>query len=132
MSTQDDRRLTHPLNVGYLVVGLVCLGIAGLWALHAANVVDAHQLGWMVPLTLVVAGAVGLVALAARGLTRQSGGAEARYDDGHDGAGDPYASLDDPYDVGGRVGYATPYGDTDVLPPTDDDTTSDPDEGASR
>ena len=80
MSTRDESRLTHPLNVGYLVVGLVCLGIAGLWALHAAHVVDTSQVGWLLPLTLVVAGAIGLVALAVRGLTRRSGTGEESYD----------------------------------------------------
>ena len=86
MSTRDDSRVTHPLNVGYLVVGLVCLGMAGLWALHAADVVDTAQVGWLLPLTLVVAGAIGLVALALRGLTRVSGGGD-----------DPYVSDEQPY-----------------------------------
>jgi hypothetical protein len=92
MSTRDDSRLTHPLNVGYLVVGLVCLGIAGLWALHAADVVDTAQVGWLLPLTLVVAGVIGLVALAARGLTRRSGTDESyeheSYDQSYEGAYD--------------------------------------------
>jgi hypothetical protein len=87
MSTRDDSRLTHPLNVGYLVVGLVCLGIAGLWALHAADVVDTAQVGWLLPLTLVVAGAIGLVALATRGLTRRSDTSE-----------EPYDSYEQPYE----------------------------------
>lgn len=60
---------THPLNVSYLVVGLVFLGIAGTWALRSAGVVDADQLRWLLPLTLVLAGTVGLVAFAAKGLT---------------------------------------------------------------
>lgn len=61
-------RAAHPLNVAYLVVGLVFLGIAASWALHTAGMVDAPQMGWLLPLMLVVAGAVGLVAGAAKGL----------------------------------------------------------------
>ena len=62
---------THPLNVAYLVVGLVFLGIAGSWALHAGGVIDAGQAGWVLPLVLVLAGAIGLVAFAARGVSRR-------------------------------------------------------------
>jgi hypothetical protein len=73
----------RPVNVGYLVVGLVFLGIAGVWALVTSGAVDSHQLGWLLPLTLVAAGAIGLVAIAARSLTRNRGGA-VRIDDWHD------------------------------------------------
>lgn len=59
---------THSLNVTYLVLGLVFLGISGSWALHAWDVVDPAQIRWLLPLTLVVAGVVGLVAFAAKGL----------------------------------------------------------------
>ncbi len=83
---------THPLNVSYLVLGLVFLGVSGSWALRASNLVDASQLRWLLPLTLVVAGVVGLVAFGARGLggddeePRETAGApyDSRYDD------DPY------------------------------------------
>jgi hypothetical protein len=61
---------THPLNVSYLVIGLVFLGIAGSWALREADVIGTAEVEWLLPLTLVVAGAVGLVAFAARGLSR--------------------------------------------------------------
>jgi hypothetical protein len=55
---------THPLNVSYLVVGLVFLGLAGSWALREAGVIDLGEVRWLLPLTLVVAGVVGLVAVA--------------------------------------------------------------------
>jgi hypothetical protein len=58
---------THPLNVSYLVVGLVFLGLAGSWALREAGVIDLGEVRWLLPLTLVVAGVVGLVAVAAKG-----------------------------------------------------------------
>jgi hypothetical protein len=59
---------THPLNVSYLVVGLIFLGIAGSWALRESGLVDLGEMQWLLPLTLVVAGSIGLVAFAARGL----------------------------------------------------------------
>lgn len=60
---------THPLNVSYLVVGLVFLGISGAWALHQIGLVDLGGIHWLLPLVLVVAGAIGLAAFAVRGLT---------------------------------------------------------------
>jgi len=60
---------THPLNVSYLVIGLVFLGVAGSWGLHQIGLVDLGQFRWLLPLTLVVAGVVGLAAFAVRGLT---------------------------------------------------------------
>ncbi len=60
---------THPLNVSYLVVGLIFLGLAGSWALRESGVVDLGEVQWLLPLTLVVAGAIGLVAFAVKGIT---------------------------------------------------------------
>jgi hypothetical protein len=60
---------THPLNVSYLVVGLVFLGVAGSWALRAAGVVDFGEIQWLLPGTLVLAGTIGLVAFAAKSMT---------------------------------------------------------------
>lgn len=57
---------THRLDVSYLVIGLVYLGIAGSWALHAAGVVDGADVEWLLPLALVLAGALGLAAFATR------------------------------------------------------------------
>ncbi len=70
---------THPLNVSYLVVGLVFLGISGSWALRVSNVVDTASFRWMLPLTLVVAGVIGLVAFAAKGLSRPRDDESAPY-----------------------------------------------------
>jgi hypothetical protein len=59
---------THPLNVSYLVVGLVFLGVAGSWGLHQLGVVDLAQFRWLLPLVLVVAGVIGLAAFTFRSL----------------------------------------------------------------
>jgi hypothetical protein len=61
---------THTLNVSYLVVGLIFLGIAGSWALRESGVIDLGEVQWLLPLTLVMAGVIGLVAFAAKGLSR--------------------------------------------------------------
>jgi hypothetical protein len=57
---------THPLNVSYLVVGLAFLGISGSWALHQAGVIGATEVEWLLPLSLVIAGGIGLIAFMAR------------------------------------------------------------------
>ena len=62
---------THPLNVTYLVVGLVFLGLAGSWALRASGLVVLEDADWLLPLMLVAAGVVGLVAAAAKSLRRR-------------------------------------------------------------
>ena len=79
---------THPLNVSYLVIGLVFLGIAGSWALREADVIGATEVEWLLPLTLVVAGAVGLVAFAARCLSRSRAARGTSCQD-------PYTTYDD-------------------------------------
>jgi fatty acid desaturase len=53
-------------SVLHLVVGLVFLGLAGLWALAASGAVDSDDT-WLIPGLLVVAGAAGLVAALAGG-----------------------------------------------------------------
>lgn len=62
---------THPLNVSYLVIGLAFLGIAGSWVLRQAGVIDSADVEWLLPLTLVIAGGIGLVAFLARGMARR-------------------------------------------------------------
>ena len=63
---------THPLSVTHLVFGLIFLSIAGSWALRQAGLIGLDDLGWLFPLTLVVAGGVGLVAAMAKGVLGRS------------------------------------------------------------
>jgi fatty acid desaturase len=53
-------------SVLHLVVGLVFLGLAALWALSASGAVSSDDT-WLLPGLLVVAGAAGLVAALAGG-----------------------------------------------------------------
>jgi hypothetical protein len=56
----------HPLSTGYLVAGLVFLGIAGTWALRAADILDDESSRWVLPLVLIVAGVAGIAASLTR------------------------------------------------------------------
>jgi hypothetical protein len=62
---------THPLNVSYLVIGLVFLGISGSWALRQTGVVAVDEIRWLLPLMLVAAGVIGLIAFAAKSVSRR-------------------------------------------------------------
>jgi hypothetical protein len=89
----NDNPKTHPLNVSYLVVGLIFLGIAGSWALHTSGAVDADGLEWLIPAVLVAAGAIGLVAFAAKGISRSRHADDA---DTYDAGYEPYPTYDAP------------------------------------
>jgi hypothetical protein len=94
MSSSNPR----PVNVSYLVVGLIFLGISGSWALQASGTVDTAQVQWLLPLVLVGAGIVGLVAFAAKGLSRDRRGDEQAPDAGFDAGFDPYSDTTDVID----------------------------------
>lgn len=79
MSTPRNTPRTHPLNASYLVVGLVFLGLAASWALREAGVIDLAEARWVFPMTLVVAGLVGIVAMAAKGLSRRDDAQDTDY-----------------------------------------------------
>jgi hypothetical protein len=69
---EDSRtRGTHPLQTGYLVVGLLALGIALMWLLTDQGLVGVADGGVAFSVVLVTAGAVGLVASLGRGLRRR-------------------------------------------------------------
>lgn len=58
------------VKVTHLVVGLVLLGIAGMWALDAAGVAPWTTSRYLAPAVLVVAGLVGLAASLLTGRRR--------------------------------------------------------------
>lgn len=57
---------THQVRVSHLVFGVLFLGVAALWGLNAADIVQVGlKVGYLVPGVLVLAGVVGLVAVLA-------------------------------------------------------------------
>ena len=61
----------HPLQVGYLVAGLLALGFALIWLLSETGVVDQPaEDGVGVSLVLIAAGLAGLLASVGRSLRR--------------------------------------------------------------
>ena len=69
---ESPQRERQSLSVMHLVMGLVFLGIAGLWGLHAADVIGSVDVKWLVPLIFVFAGAAGLLASATKNLGGRS------------------------------------------------------------
>ena len=72
----------HPVNIGHLVMGLAFVGLVGVWALIQADVVDNHDIRWLLPVPWVIAGIAGLLATTLtsrdRWGTRQSGWVQPR------------------------------------------------------
>jgi hypothetical protein len=66
--TEQDTTTHRPVKVGYLVTGLVFIGLAGSWALRESGAVDDMTVGWMLPAILVGAGVIGLLAMLAGGV----------------------------------------------------------------
>jgi|KBSMisStaDraftv2_1062788.scaffolds.fasta_scaffold203878_2 hypothetical protein len=56
----------HPVNVLHLVMGVAFLGLFVNWALIQSDVLEAHDLRWLLPIPWVAAGAAGLIATAPR------------------------------------------------------------------
>ena len=60
----------HPVNVGHLVMGLAFVGLVAVWALVRSDLVDGHDVRWLLPVPWVVAGAAGLLATTVSGRRR--------------------------------------------------------------
>ena len=77
MDTIDAGR--HPLNIGHFVMGLVFLGLVGVWALVQGGVVGDSDVRWLMPVPWVFAGVAGLLAttlVARRNAAARSGWVE--------------------------------------------------------
>jgi len=61
----------HPVEVGYLVMGIALLGMVAAWALIVGDVIEGDDVRWLLPMPWVLGGAAGLAALALRGRERR-------------------------------------------------------------
>jgi hypothetical protein len=135
----------HPLEIGPLVFGLVFLGIVAAWALFELDVVSGASAAWILPVVLIVAGALGVV-LAATTPQRT----QPEYTPVTDPAAAwpaPMQDLPEPawmsydeeaarpaataYDEPGRYPAAAAATDTDMDTDMDTDTDTDTDDTAS-
>lgn len=57
----------HRLEVGHLAMGVAFLGLAGVWALVAGDVVGPEGVRWLLPLPWLAAGLAGSIGLVVRG-----------------------------------------------------------------
>ena len=60
----------HPVVVGHLVMGTLFAVLVGAYVLLELDVVSIHDFRWLIPIPLIVGGAVGLIAVTAAGLRR--------------------------------------------------------------
>ena len=74
-----DHPVDRRVKVTHLVFGLFFLGLAGMWALVAGDVITADRLGIFAPAVLIVAGVTGLAASLANNNNSRSRG-EQPYD----------------------------------------------------
>lgn len=58
---------THPLNITHLTLGVLLLGISGLWLANEAGWTDGIESNYLVPLLFIGAGLIGLLAFGLRG-----------------------------------------------------------------
>ena len=61
----------HPLQTGYLVVGLLAIGLALMWLLTERGVMDVGDGGVAFSVVLIVSGLVALAASLGRSLRRR-------------------------------------------------------------
>lgn len=65
-TAEHAARLLHPVNVAHLVMGIAFLGVALIALLVQGDVVDTHDLRWLLPVPWIAGGAAGLIASAVR------------------------------------------------------------------
>ena len=69
--TYTQPPVDRSVKVPHLVFGLLFLGIAGIWALGASDVISGESLAVLGPGVLIVAGVIGLAASLANGRNRR-------------------------------------------------------------
>lgn len=76
VEAETDHSGRHPVSVGHLVMGVAFVGLATIWLLFEADVVQTGSLRWFLPLPWLAAGVAGLLAVA---LTGRRNGPESAY-----------------------------------------------------
>lgn len=99
----------HETDAVSLVPALVFLGLAGWWALDRLTTVDL-PLAWLTALTLLVAGAVGLVVTLTRGRKAPGGTSGTPMGRGTDDSTDPAHDHADDDGAGAGPGPRTDLG----------------------
>lgn len=69
MSQYNEPRPERPVKIAHLVFGSFFLGIAGLWALTESGHLSWRGSSYLVPVTLLIAGAIGLGASVLSGIS---------------------------------------------------------------
>lgn len=77
--TDEQRRGTHPVIIGHLVMGLAFLGITAIWAVSELGNVSVDDVRWLLPLPWVFAGTVGLLAVVLTSRRRSTQRATTAY-----------------------------------------------------
>ncbi len=65
--------MNRSVNIVYLVIGLVFLGLSGTWLLNETGVINPDGFQWLLPAILLGAGLVGLFASLGRGVAGRRG-----------------------------------------------------------
>lgn len=68
----NGERGLHPVNTAHLVMGLVFLGLCGVWLAVQGGQVSTEDVRWLLPLPFLFAGGAGLVAFTVARLRRPS------------------------------------------------------------
>jgi len=66
--TTDLNARSRPVNIGYLVIGLIFLGLSLTWLLNETGVIDPNGFQWLLPTILLGAGLIGLFASLGKGI----------------------------------------------------------------
>jgi hypothetical protein len=73
--------MNRTMNIGYLVTGLVFIGLAASWGLHANGVIKDDGFQWFLPAMLLGAGLIGLFASLGKGLVGRKKQPQPTYSD---------------------------------------------------